>query len=757
LLVALTLGSAGFAQAQATIGISGAASVLTKTGYTELIGAVTFTVASGTTVAGTLEFFVPNTTFTSTAGVTLNGTGGLASASITAIAPTNGVVIISVPAGAGPGASLTLSGLRISAVGSSSPTLNAAISSSGNSIFAGQNTVSVVRGLADGLVVDASAGSTVSVAGSVIINTPGTIKVSEGWTHSFSSAIGVAGQTAPTQIIFQVVGLPDNVSLTFPATVTSDTGDGATIATAGGGAVVLTNQSSTNRVVYLFTDSATSANALDSFSIMPVVGILGPAGIGTAYIQVALGPIGAAVPSDQYPSTDVPRFVETFLPPLPTIQPTLTTFSLPVPAGITTETFSLANTTTGGAIVTARARQEDGTLTPNISNAATVTLTSRQTLSLSLSDLFGANASAASISAVEFSTVTSGLVSNGIASFQNGRTGTAAPADQVLTYLPFDRQTSADTPAMVVQNATDNAIPTQFTLWSSSGTSIKTVSVTIPGHGGSRQDLLTLFGAANVPLSGYVGVRGTSGSLRAILINHPAGSPEGILSVAGSASTALSFPFFAFGGGFDTTLTLINSSSTLPAIISITPYASNGTALSQPFSQTIAPMQRQDFDFAAIFSSSSGVTSGYFSISLSSSVITLFGSLPTVFGVVRISTGSSATWLPLVLPAGTEFFMTPGAEGAANYTGLSVLNPGSAPASVTIEAYSSGGTLLGTVPFTLQGGISRIQLLRELIPQSLNQDSVLLHITATSSIQILGFRGALNGSELIILAGETLP
>src|SRR5262245_23642366 len=130
----------GSAQAQATFQLSATSTPITKIGHTELVGIVTFTVQSGTTQAGTLEFFLPNVVITNdaTSGIEVSGTGGLATATIAAVIPEGGLVLISIPAGAGIGSSVTLSGVRISAVGKAFSTLNAAISSSGNSIVARQ-------------------------------------------------------------------------------------------------------------------------------------------------------------------------------------------------------------------------------------------------------------------------------------------------------------------------------------------------------------------------------------------------------------------------------------------------------------------------------------------------------------------------------------------------------------------------------------------------------------------------------------------
>src|SRR5262249_196879 len=153
----------------------------------------------------------------------------------------NGIVIIQVPAGAVTGASLTLSGVRISAVGQTFTTLDASISSTGNSIFAGQNVVRVVRAVTNGLIVDTTSQLVVAVADGAIATSAANIIVNEGWARSFSSDVGVDGQTKKSQIIFQVTGLPQNVSLTFPGVVTSNNTD-ATLVVLGGSPVTITNE-----------------------------------------------------------------------------------------------------------------------------------------------------------------------------------------------------------------------------------------------------------------------------------------------------------------------------------------------------------------------------------------------------------------------------------------------------------------------------------------------------------------------------------
>src|SRR5262249_37389884 len=79
------------ANAQATFNVSGSATTITKIGHTELVGFATFTVAAGTTQAGTIEFFIPNVQITNdtSSGITLTSTGGLATATIASVVGDN--------------------------------------------------------------------------------------------------------------------------------------------------------------------------------------------------------------------------------------------------------------------------------------------------------------------------------------------------------------------------------------------------------------------------------------------------------------------------------------------------------------------------------------------------------------------------------------------------------------------------------------------------------------------------------------------
>src|SRR5579883_2109985 len=706
---------AGSAQAQATFSVSGSSSTLSKTGQTELLGSVTFTVASGVTKAGTIEFFVPNVTFTNdaTTGIAVTGTGGLATASIAAVV--SGSVIINIPAGAGVGASATLSGVRVSAVGVTFTSLNASISSTGNSVTAGQNSVQVVGNVTDGLILATSGDPTFTLAGGVLITSPSTFTVSEGWPHSFSGAVGIAGQTVKTQIIFQVTGLPDNISLTFPSPLASATG--ATLATIGGGApVTLSNQSPTNQVVYEFTDSATSSFLPDSFGVTPIITVTGTAGTGTVLIQVSLGPIGAAAPNATYPSTAIPRFAANFLPPLSSLpQPATTTLVLPVPGPADDQSVFVSNTGSGGAVITARARAADGTLTSGtgITNQVSVNVSAKQTQVFALKDLFGTGATTANSNTVETEAQNNALLLAGIATLGGKRFAVSRVREVASTHLPFDRRTASDIPLLTLHNSGSASVTVNLTLRSTVGASVASASRTIASLATVRESFSTLFSGATLPSSGYVSVS-SSGPVGAILINNPATSPDEIPTLAAADNPPYFFPFFVFGSGYNTVVTLINPSSTQTVSVTLNAYTSAGVAISsQPPTATLTPGGRLDLDFTQLFGSTSS-NSGYFSVGLQDASASLFANTPQVYGIVRFSTANFSTVAPLVSNAGTQFFMLPTSESSAAYTGIAIANFTGNASTVTVDLFSASGGQLGTTSFTVNGNTSRVQLLREL-------------------------------------------
>ena len=413
--------------------------------------------------------------------------------------------------------------------------------------------------------------------------------------------------------------------------------------------------------------------------------------------------------------------------------------------------------------MTLRARKPDGTLLEgaNIINEVTRSLGPRQSATFSLRDVFGTGASTSSVASVEVQSQNTGLVINGIVSAGNRRFANSQTPEAALTLLPFNRRTAADIPALTLHNTGTSETNVTVTLRTAAGAAVATAQRTVVSLGVIRETFSDLFGSVSLPLDGYIAVRSPI-SIRSLLINNVGGRPEAVPTLLPVLSATTIFPFFVFGGGYNTTLELINPSDTQPVRVILSAFSPDGTPLtSQPVARTLTTNEKQNFDFANIFAVGVGnsTSAGYFSLTLESGPASNpFVSPPQVFGLVRIGTETASVVLALAPDAGNQFYLTPAAETSTSYTGLAVVNVSGSAASVTVDAFSASGTLLGSTTFNLNSNAARIQLLRELIPQSLNNENMLIRIASIQgNVKLISFRGTLNPEELIYLRGETVP
>ena len=761
-ILPLLWGTSAFGQA--TLQASSTSSTVNKTGHTELVGDVTLTVVSGTTAAGTVEIIygrpLTNTVISSNsaAGVTVTGTAGLAGATIAAVLPDG--IIVSLPAGATTGASATVSGVRISVVGVTTPTLSATISATVNSVVAGQNSTRVVSQIVDTMIVDATSSSSVTFTNGVLVSGPGAFLFGEGFARSFSGHTGTLGQTVPTQVIFRVLGMPDNVSITFPAQVAANSN--AKFTTSSGVDESLTNQSTSSRVIYLFSDSSTSDFEVDSFSITPSVSITGPVKSGTFVIQATAGPIGAAKPDTNFPSIAVPRFDEQFLPPVEVPVPTPTRFFFTVPNPTVNASIVLTNTSTGGAAVTLRARREDGSFISgtNLRGEATANLIARQTGVFSLTQLFGTAADTTQIGSIEVESQNDQILPSSVSVLAGGTITSPSVRESTQGYLPFDRRTSADVPLIAISTSGTAGANISFTLRSSLGQTVAIAARALVGNGSLRASLANLFNLqpGALPLSGYVQIESTS-PVRSAIYNNPNQTSDGVAGLLPVARTPMIYPFFAFGAGYNTVVSLINVGVTVPARVTMTLFRPNGTAISSnPVVREIAVGNRMDFDLTTLFGTGgSGVTNGYIVLAVEPVANNPFAGLPPLVGTVRVSTSTSSALSPLVTDPSTEFFVTPTTETTVTYTGLAITNDGSTSINVTVEVFAGNGVALGSTTFALPGNSAKIQLLRELIPASLGHDGGFVRISSPSALNVIAFRGNFTSTELIHLPLQTVP
>jgi hypothetical protein len=570
------------------------------------------------------------------------------------------------------------------------------------------------------------------------------------------------GETVATQVIFKVTGLPDNVTLTFPAVLTGS--NGALLTTQSGLPVVLTNQPGNNQVIYIFADSFLGQTAVDTFSVTPGIDTTGPAGGGTVFVQATLGPIGAAVPSTQFPSADIPRYAEQLVPVSPFGPSFVRSIVFPISSAASTARISVSNASTGSGAFTFRARSADGSLATgtDVNSETSTTLQSHQTTVFSLTQAFGSGASPANVTSVEVISANPQFVATSIMTTSGGSSTLQALDEAKQLYVPFERRSATDVPVMSVSNADIDVASLNIILWSSTGTSMGLVSRSIPVHGISSEPLTTLFGlaAGALPLSGYIQINANNALVRASVMNNPATLTDEIPGMSISNQGRMTFPYFAFGQGYDTVVTIVNAMSTLPAKITVTIVRGDGTAFPglSPVVRQVPALNRSDFSLNSLFGSGlSGVTTGSLVVAVENGTNPA-GDVPFVVGTVRVKTDQGSTTAPLKLSSANELFLTPSVESSTEFTGVAVFNPGLTSISVAVELYASNGTRLGSSIFVLAPGAIRSRLLRELASNALPHDGGLVHVVSTGGpVSVVGYRGTLSLTQLLHLRGQAIP
>ena len=753
LLAVTVLSGGGTAWAQATFSVSSTAATVIRTGHAEPVGALTFAVISGTTLDEVIAIDLSPAVLTSDAAViSISGVQGF-SATVDSAA---GQVRLHVPAGAGPGTLVHLEGLRISVPASGIETLDARISTIANRLATGSRIARVIARVADAIVIDPSTDSVYTYnSGHVLIDHLGHFTFSEGFATAFSE--DAAGQTTPTEIIFQVSPLPRNTQLQFPATITSQAG--ASLTTADGADVTLASGEAGNRVVYTFTLGESSRTAVDVFSFSPVLERTGPVGAGTGFYQVTIGPIGAANPTSTLRSRAVPRYDELLLPVLGPDLPASKTFLFPVERGVDTQSFTISNTATGAAPLTIRAFDEAGDLLegPDVANERALLLGARQTLTFDLETMFGPGGTAGTVASVAIESKNERPVATKIGTAAGGAYAVDSQAPVEPAYFPFDRRSAGEMPLVSVSGAGAADFESRWMLMDTAG--VEQASAERAAGGAVRGSLDALFGitAAAVPLAGYVRVESIEAEFRGNLVDNPGEGTLAVPALGATGSSRAVFPYFVIGGGYNTVVTLINTSEETAAVTA-TAFDADGAEIAPGFTTRISPQTMEELDWAAILGTGS-LRQGYFALDVvQADRPHPFVSAPHLAGAVRIEAPGSRAAAAWTNEPGDEFFFTPVRSDEDAYTGLSILNEGQEEMEVLIEAYAGDGELLDAAEFLVAGRATRIGLLREFLPDLGSTDGGYVRVMSTSiRMRALALRGRLDDTRLLHLAAQTAP
>ena len=268
LLLALLSATPFLAAQDAVFVVGGASRTVIDVDKTALAGRIEFTISTGTSGVGTMVVQYQNVVIanTDTTGVTVTGTGAFfGTVAVLPVDSAAGIVIISVPAGGGPGDRITLDGVRVNVATAGVETVSADISAllgSGFAFLVGTTTVEVISSAEQGLVVVESNSDTVLEYAAIPATGPATkIVLREGMPDVFSDVVGAAppafGKTVATRVRILVLGLPSGSTITFPAIVTS-VNTGATLTPLAGLELTVPTSSGDTTLTYEFTSGVGS-------------------------------------------------------------------------------------------------------------------------------------------------------------------------------------------------------------------------------------------------------------------------------------------------------------------------------------------------------------------------------------------------------------------------------------------------------------------------------------------------------------------
>ena len=298
--------------AQAILSVGSAPTTATDIGYTELAGQITFSVFVGTTAADhVLVIYSAPITNNAASDISVIGTGSLSAVSIPVLDRNQNAILFNIPAGGSPGNTVSINGVRLQVAG-----LN--ITQATASIFTSANTITsafpvVINNVMQPFLYDDSGAQPLSYAAGIATNGTSSFVIAELFESAFKGMTGIGGQTVPTMIrITPFLALPDGTQITFNEVATATTG--ATLMTLSGTSETIPRSDGSTNVDFIFIPAPTSDDSIESFQIKVSLTQPPATGWGAIRFQAALIPFGAAVPDQDYPSTDIPRYAKRLLP-----------------------------------------------------------------------------------------------------------------------------------------------------------------------------------------------------------------------------------------------------------------------------------------------------------------------------------------------------------------------------------------------------------------------------------------------------------
>ncbi len=705
---------------------------VTATGHTEIVGTVTVGLRQGTTVAGTLVIDLSPLQITNTlpTDISVIPSGNLAVGAVT-IDTEKSLVRIPVLAG-GTSGTIRIDGIRVSVAGTGISLMNARLSwESSLNVFTAGTSVTVIDAVKSGVAADPITDRFVIFNGQIFDGTS-TISLREGYPGAFSSSAGY-GQTVPTRVRIRVTDYPANLQMIFPVSVTAQNSS-ATLTTVEGSPVTLPRANGNIDVTYNFSGVSGSEDLIESFDIPFTVVLNGPPDLVQPTIEVGLAPIGAAVPDGVFPSTDVPRYALDNI----VVQEGSSRIISKILYwtginGSLQNQVNLFNPSSRTANLTIDALNSSGQAVSGggITNPVRVSLPADQSFVRTAFELFGTSSD---ISSIRIQSTGSELLATAVVS-GNGTTETeSVPFLSRAIYSVFVPVVNEGAQLQLL-NPNSASTTGILTLRTAEGRFVATSSVQLAPLASTSVTLGTTF---NNPVAGYVFASFSSPVVA--FESFGEGNALNMVAIQPPASVSSPFiPFFAVGNGFQTDVNLLNESEetvTLKAQL----FNATGMQVGPDVLITMPPSEQLAIALDRIFSQVP--STGYVRFEVPQLFKGFFPYFPNISGHARLrSSQGGSTVLPLSAYALQDAFILGSGTGANEFQGIALVNPSASAVTVTLQAMSSGGTVLANSTLTLNPGQAADRLISEFFSGALPSQLV-VRVTASAPIVTAAITGS---------------
>jgi YVTN family beta-propeller protein len=416
---------------------------------------------------------------------------------------------------------------------------------------------------------------------------------------------------------------------------------------------------------------------------------------------------------------------------------------------------AVSNPTSQTASITFTAYLPDGSLLSGtgVTNPVAVNLSPGAQYARLFTEIFGS--SAPFNGWVDVSSSTNGVTGF----FLNGNTfltdldGAAAvkPAPEFI--LPLAQEDADAKTEITLLNVNDEAAMATLTLYAADGHQVATTDISLPARGLMRQTLSTIFAGSDLGQASHLRVRSNRplvGHEVAVNLLVPGSTLRRESMMLSGQTTSSSpryiLPQFVSGTGWLSAIGVVNSGS-VPQDVTLTARKDDGTLLDipgNPKQVTLGANGALHTTAQEIFNlPADTLFSGWIEINgpagfLSSYIA--YGNISTPsFGAVA---GSDAT------TASQYQVFSQVAEGNGFYTGLTLVNPGTATANVEFYTLRADGTTVGRSTFTVKPGERTGHLFEELLPASLEQVGGWALLRSSQPIISAVLFGTTNGSAL---------